>query len=166
MPSTVETRSKESIVFDSYEDFAKRVPKKKCNNRTKMHLERIGAFEGFTDDPSVAIANYEDIPIKGTYQNQLEMLGYVVPTPDMLTRINNLRDKPAKKGYLRYAGFVKEIKSKVSSHGPYCVFNLSPEGSFWIRDEVAAVRFPVGTFVFGTKSHFGHSTDCRSFRLE
>jgi DNA polymerase-3 subunit alpha len=152
--------------FNGYEDFAQRVPKKKCNNRTKMHLERIGAFEGFDGDPSSAIDNYADIPVSGTYQTQLEMLGYVVPTKEMYAKIEALRRKPAKKGYMRFAGFVKEAKLKKSDHGPYVVFNLSPEGSFWIRGEASKEKFPVGAFVSGTKSHFGHSIDVKKYRLD
>lgn len=152
--------------FTSYEDFATRVPKKKCNNRVKQHLERIGAFQGFSGDPKAAIENYDTLPIKGIYQTQLEMLGYVVPSRELYEKIEKARSAPAKKGYTRFAGFVREVKQKTSDHGPYCVFSLSPEGSFWIRGEEAKKKFPIGTFVSGTKSHFGHSIDVKKYRLD
>lgn len=151
--------------FSGYEDFAKRVPKRQCNNRVKVNLEKIGAFTGFSDNPSLAIDKYEEIHIPSVYDAQLELLGYVVPTKRMYEKIEAVRKRPAKKGYTRYAGFVSKIESKVSMHGPYTVFTLSPEGSFWIRGEGAKEKFPVGTFVSGTKSHFGHSIDCKRFIL-
>lgn len=150
--------------FDSYEDFAKRIPKRTCNNRTRAMLERIGAFSGLSGNPASAIDKYDDLEMKGTYQTQLEILGYVIPTPSLYSKIKKLMAAPAKKNFTRFAGFISEVKNKESSHGKYSVFTLSPEGSFWMRTPRATLK--VGTFVSGTKSKFGHSNDVRSFRLD
>jgi hypothetical protein len=94
----------------------------------------------------------------------LEILGYVVPTPELYAKIAALAATPVKKrGYLRYAGFVSKIQHKKSVHGEYTVFSLSPSGSFWTRKECS--RLKVGTFVSGTKSPFGNSTDFRIYKL-
>lgn len=157
-------KSKEVLGFKFYEEFDKLVPKKICNNRAKGMLERIGAFDGLEGDPSAIIKDYENLPVRGRYQTQLELLGYIVPTPEIVEKIEALRTAPARKGYLRFAGFIQEIKKKTSSHGDYWVYNLSPEGSFWSRKENP--RLTVGKLVSGTKSRFGHSNDCRAYRLD
>lgn len=126
-------------------------------------LERIGAFDGLEGDPASIIDNYIDLPVKGKYETQLEILGYIVPTKEMVEKIKALRALPARKDYLRFAGFIKEIKKKTSSHGDYWVYNLSPEGSFWSRKERPNLK--VGKLVSGTKSRFGHSNDVKSYRL-
>ena len=159
-------RAEHGGMFLGYEEFAKYVPKKKCNNRSKTNLERIGAFRDFRDDPALAIDNYAEIPVSGLYQTQLDVLGYVIPNKELYKKIEEVRKRPAKKGYTRFAGFIKEAKLKKSDHGPYVVFNLSPEGSFWVRGEGAKEKYPLGTFVSGTKSKFGHSVDCKKYRLD
>lgn len=148
----------------SYEDFAKRVPAKVCNNRTRQMMERIGAFDGLPGDPTSAIKEYNTIPVNDKYENQLEILGYVVPERLTYQKMRALADKPAKKGYLRFTGFIQKITRKESSHGVYVVYTLSPSGSFWVRGELSS-RLKVGKFVSGTKSKFGHSNDVVVYRL-
>lgn len=149
--------------FNSYEEFEARVPKRLCNNRARCMLERIGAFESLTGDPSTAIKDYSSLSIGSKYQNQLEILGYVVPSPILVEKMNALRDKPTKKDYYRFAAFVQKVTKKRSVHGPYTTYELSPEGSFWIREEEP--RFQIGEFVSGTKSRFGHSNDAKRYHL-
>jgi hypothetical protein len=127
-------------------------------------LERIGAFKGLDGDPASIIENYTELPIKGRYETHLEILGYIVPTKEMVEKIKKLRSIPAKRGYLRFAGFIKEVKKKHSEHGDYWVYNLSPEGSFWSRKE--NTKLSVGKLVSGTKSRFGHSNDVKIYLLD
>lgn len=148
--------------FTSYEDFNKRIAKRACNNRARGMLERIGAFEGLVGNPGEAIKDYAELPIKDKYQTQLEILGYIVPSPVLLAKIKKLEEKAARPGYTRYTGFISRLENKKSSHGPYAVYHLSPTGSFWVRGEA---DFSVGQFVSGTKSRFGHSTDTRAYNL-
>lgn len=162
--ATIYEEGKKVLGFNFYEEFGKVVPKKICNNRSKGMLERIGSFAGLEGDPASIIDNYIDLPCKGKYETQLEILGYIVPTKEMVEKIKALRALPASKGYLRFAGFIKEVKKKTSAHGDYWVYNLSPEGSFWSRIE--RPKFTVGKLVSGTKSRFGHSNDATIFRLE
>lgn len=150
--------------FLSYEDFNKRVPKKKCNSRARSCLERIGAFHEFTDDPKLAMPKYEEIPVGTVYRNQLEILKYVVPSKKLLNSINELRNKSCRKDLERFAGFVQLIKEKKSAHGAYRVYYLSPYGSFWVRGQQSKIA--VGSFVGGTKNRFGQSKDVASYRLK
>lgn len=149
--------------FLSYEDFGKRIPRKLCNNRTKGLMERIGAFAGLEGDPASIIEKYTELPILEPYETQLEILKYVIPTKELLGKINTLRTQPAKKGYLRFAGFISTLEKKKSDYGEYTVFKLSPFGSFWCRTPSAKLR--VGAFVSGTKSKFGQSSDVKVYRL-
>lgn len=150
--------------FESYEDFAKRVPSKTCNNRARQMLERIGAFEGLSGNPESAIKKYSELPVNTNYENQLEILGYVIPKGDLYRKMQVLGNRPVKKDYLRFAGFISKVHKKTSAHGPYTVYNLSPSGSFWVRGE-ANPKFKVGVFVSGSKSKFGHSNDVKIYRL-
>lgn len=149
--------------FTSYESFNEVVPKKKCNARARAYLERIGAFKSLSGDPKVAMPKYEEIPVKSLYQNQLEVLGYVVPSQQLIKKIEKLRRQPAPKHKERFAGFIVKVKKKKSSKGPYTVYTLSPHGSFWMRGETS--KFAVGEFVSGTKSEFGNSLDVKRYRL-
>jgi DNA polymerase-3 subunit alpha len=151
-------------LFDSYADFDKRVARKQCNNRSRTMLERIGAFSSLDGSPSDAIQKYEEVPILGQYQNQLEVLGYVVPSRSLLRKIQAAAELPAKKGYTRFAGFISKVTKKKSIHGEYTVFTLSPSGQFWTREPKAS--FKVGAFITGTKSKFGHSIDAKVYRLD
>lgn len=155
---------KENGGFGSYEEFGKRIPKKLCNNRTKGMLERIGAFKDLTGEASSIIDKYEDLPLKGEYDTQLEILGYVIPTSDLIKKMDVLRNREVKRGYLRYAGFISGIQQKKSIHGPYSVFTLSPQGSFWMREPRTWMK--VGVFVSGSKSKFGHSNDVKRYNLD
>jgi DNA polymerase-3 subunit alpha len=150
--------------FLSYADFAKRIPKKLCNNRAKGLMERLGCFKGLAGSPSDAIDKYEELPVKGEYDTQLEILGYVVPSKQLHRKIRKMQDAPAKKGYTRFAGFVSQVKQKTSAHGPYSVYTLSPAGSFWARD--SRENLTVGAFVSGTKNNYGQSRDYRKYRLD
>lgn len=161
---TIDQKADELMGYVTYEMFDKSIPKKVCNNRAKGMLERIGAFDGLEGDVSAFIKNYDELPIKGKYETQLEILGYIVPTKEIVEKIEALRSAPTKKGYLRFAGFIQEIKKKTSSHGDYWVYNLSPEGSFWSRK--FNPRLTVGKLVSGTKSRFGHSSDVKTYRLD
>jgi DNA polymerase III alpha subunit len=149
--------------YSSYEDFAARVPKRKCNSRARGMLERIGAFKGLSGDPTSAIEKYTELPVLSDYQNQLEILSYIIPTKETYSKIEKLRNTPAKKGYTRFAGFVAKIENKKSSHGEYTVYTLSPNGSFWVRSPKA--KLTIGMFVSGTKSKFGHSGDVKVYRM-
>jgi DNA polymerase-3 subunit alpha len=150
--------------YTTYEEFDKVIPKRVCNNRARTMMERIGVFQTMLDDPSKAIKDYESIPFKSQYETQLEILGYVVPSRELLEKMKRLAEAPAKKGYTRFAGFISKIQKKKSVHGEYSVFNLSPTGSFWMRTPRESLK--VGVFVSGTKSKFGHSTDVRSYKLD
>lgn len=151
-------------LFGTYENFSKRIPKKLCNNRSKTMLERIGAFNGLKGDPSSLIDKYTDIPITGQYDTQLEVLGYVVPTPLLVKKMEVLAKREVKKGFTRYAGFISKITNKKSEHGEYSVYTLSPQGSFWMRRPYEWLK--VGVFVSGSKSNFGHSTDVKRYNLD
>lgn len=150
--------------FASYEDFSQRIPKRQCNNRAKIMLERIGAFKGLTGDPGRAIDKYETIPVGSIYDTQLEILGYVIPSRELFAKIQDISKKPVKRGYTRFAGFISKLTNKRSVHGEYTVFTLSPSGSFWMRDARPSLK--VGVFVSGSKSKFGHSTDVKTYRLD
>jgi DNA polymerase III alpha subunit len=151
-------------LFDSYADFDKRVARKQCNNRSRTMLERIGAFSSLDGSPSDAIQKYEEVPILGQYQNQLEVLGYVVPSRSLLRKIQAAGELPTKRGYTRFAGFISKVTKKKSIHGEYTVFTLSPSGQFWTRTPKSS--FKVGAFITGTKSKFGHSIDAKVYRLD
>lgn len=149
--------------FFSYADFAKRIAKKKCNNRARQQLERVGAFSIFADDPKNAIDRYEEIPVESEYQMQLETLGYIIPTASLVAKMNELRSKPVGKDEERFAGFVTKLDDRESEKGPYRVYHLSPFGSFWTRNP--SDRIQVGTFVAGTKNFYGHSKDLKTYKL-
>lgn len=158
----IEERKKNGA-FVSYADFDKRIPKKVCNNRARQLMERIGAFDKMTGNPEDAIKDYASIPVRSSYQNQLEILGYVIPKPSLIRKMDEMLHQPCKKNFTRFVGFVSGMKRKKSVHGEYLVYTLSPSGSFWTRNVSKVI--PVGTFVSGTKSHFGHSNDVKSYRL-
>lgn len=151
-------------LFTSYEDFAKRIPSRICNNRARQMLERIGAFDGLAGDPSSAIKNYSSLPIRSRYETQLEILKYIVPDKNTYRKMQILAQKPTKKDFTRFAGFISKVTKKKSQHGEYTVYNLSPEGSFWVRGE-ANPKMTVGRFVSGSKSKFGHSNDVVIYKL-
>lgn len=147
----------------SYEDFSKRVPKRTCNNRSKGMLERIGAFSKFTDEPTKAIDKYAELAITGPYQTQLEVLGYVIPTPKLIKKMNEVMSLPCKKDEERFVGFVTKAEDRESEKGAYRVYTLSPFGSFWMRppDE----RVQVGSFISGVKNFYGHGKELKVYRL-
>lgn len=149
--------------FLGYADFDKRIPKRKCNSRARAMLERVGAFKDFKDDPVLAMPKYSEIPVSGVYQTQLEVLNYIVPTKKLMNRIAELRKRPTKPGFERFAGFVREAKEKVSAKGAYKVYYLSPFGHFWCRGIKAAEKIEVGHFVTGTKSEYGNSSDVKAY---
>ncbi len=151
-------------VFSSYSDFNKRVARKQCNNRSRTMLERIRAFDHLDGNPSDAIEKYDEIPVTGEYQNQLEVLGYVVPSTKLLRSIRHMAEKPAKTGQTRFAGFISKVTNKKSVYSDYTVYTLSPSGSFWTREPKAA--FTVGAFVSGTKTLFGRSSDAKVYKLD
>jgi hypothetical protein len=127
-------------------------------------LERVGAFKDLSGNPSSLIDKYDDLPIASLYDTQLEILGYVVPTPILVDKMDILRKKETKKGYLRFAGFISKVVNKKSEHGEYSVFTLSPSGSFWMRTPKPWLK--VGVFVSGSKSKFGHSIDVKRYTLD
>lgn len=150
--------------FTSYEDFDKRISKRICNSRARGLMERLGCFKGLAGNPEDAMPKYSELPLTSHYDTQLEILGYVVPTKELYARIKKLQNAPAKKHHTRFAGFISQVKQKKSAHGPYTVFTLSPQGSFWCRNAKASLK--VGAFVSGTKSSFGHSQDVKVYRLD
>lgn len=148
--------------FTTFEQLAE-IPKRALNNRGKTMLERIGAFSGIDGDPTKFIEKYEKISVGNRYETQLEILGYIVPSRELYAKMKRIASEPAKKGKTRFAGFINRITKKKSIHGEYTVFNLSPEGSFWTREPRPSMK--VGAFVSGTKSHFGHSIDVKTYKL-
>lgn len=149
--------------FTSYKDFADNIPKRAVNNRAKGMLERIGAFSDLTGDPKDAIDKYDELELKDNYQTQLEILGYVIPTQKLYQKIEEMRQKKARKGWTRFAGFISAVKRKRSAYGEYTVFTLSPSGSFWMREP--SEKMVVGKFVSGTKNVFGKSNDAKTYKL-
>jgi hypothetical protein len=125
---------------------------------------RIGAFDKFDGDPKSALPKYEEVPIENPYTMQLEVLGYVVPTMSLLTKIEELLAQPCRKDFERFAGFVTRIVDKESMKGAYRVYHLSPYGSFWMRPHTEGIK--VGSFVSGSKSYYGNSNDVKIFRLK
>jgi DNA polymerase-3 subunit alpha len=154
---------RENGLFKSFEDFAKRVPKKTCNNRAKTMLFRIGAFSGFTDDPTVALDKFTEIPLGETYQEQLEILGYVIPSASLYAKMAKLKEGATRKDHERFAGFIRKVEKKKSVHGEYTVFHLSPSGSFWVREARDALK--IGAFTAGSKNRYGHSKDVKTYKL-
>lgn len=149
--------------FAGYADFAKRITKRMCNNRGRQMLERIGAFADFADSPSEAIDKYDEIPVSNPFTSQLEVLGYIIPTLDILKHMDDLLDRKVPKYHSTFAGFVSKIVKKKKENGEYWVYYLSPSGSFWSREERRNIK--VGKFVAGTKTKYGHSSDVKSYRL-
>jgi len=150
--------------FLSYEEFDKRVPKKKCNSRAKTQLERIGAFKTLTGDPKSMMPKYDEIPVEHSFAVQLDVLGYVVPTQSLIRVMEKLLAVPCKKEYERFAGFVTEMVDKKSAKGEYRVYHLSPHGSFWCRPASSVIG--VGSFVSGSKSFYGSTNDVKVYRLK
>jgi DNA polymerase-3 subunit alpha len=145
----------------SYEDFSKRIAKRSCNNRARGFMERIGAFLGLPGDPGSAIEKYAELEVKGGYETQLQVLGYVVPSAGLVRMMETLRKKPCKEGEEWFAGFIQKIKDKKSEKGPYRVYYLSPHGSFWLRNPLKA---GVGTFVTGLRGSYGTSSNVKAYK--
>jgi DNA polymerase-3 subunit alpha len=150
--------------YVSYEDFNKRIPKKLCNSRVRVFLQNIGAFEGLAGDPASAIPTYASLPVLGPFEAQLEALGYVIPTDKLLKAMKRIR---ATKRMVReepFVGFVTSTKDKMSAHGAFKVFYLSPFGSFWLRGHMYGVQ--KGSFVSGIKNRYGHATKLKIHKLD
>lgn len=159
----LEEREKNGL-FESYADFNKRIPKRTCNNRARGMLERLGAFRGLSGDPADAIEKYDELELKGTYMTQLEILGYVVPSRELLEKMQRVAEQKAPKGQTAFSGFIKKITKKKSVHGEYTVFDLAPTGSFWMREPRPTLK--VGVFVSGSKTRYGSSSNVKTYRLE
>jgi DNA polymerase III alpha subunit len=134
--------------FLSFEDFAKRVPKRACNSRNRTSLYHLGAFSSFTDSPDKFIEDYTSLPIFEETEAQQEFLGYTIPTRRVMAMI----EKFSKGEFV--SGFVRAWKDKKNKKGQtYRVFYLSPEGSFWLRDDFE--KYEEGDFLVVQKTSWG-----------
>ena len=59
---------------------------------------------------------------------QLKYLGFIVPDYKLLKSFKEYEDK----GWT--AGIIKAREKRESKYGPYVVYRLSPNGSFWSRE--------------------------------
>lgn len=157
------TEREKGGVFQSYSDFAARITKRMCNNRGRQMLERIGALSSFQDSPENAIDKYDEIPVLSEFAQQMEVLGYIIPSQELLDHMETLLARKVPQYHSTFAGFISKITKKRKEHGDYWVYYLSPEGSFWCKQERR--NLTVGKFVAGTKGKFGHSSDVKSYKI-
>jgi len=137
--------------FTSYEDVAKRIPKRILNKRVKELMERIGVFRNLAGEPTDLIEDYYEIEVKTILTDQMECLGYVIPDKKILRLIKNAKQN----GYI--VGFITEKTDKVSNYGAYRSFRLSPNGSFWLRENYD--KLTEGDFVCVKVNKFNKATE-------
>ena len=138
----------------------------------RKNLERVGGFRSLLGDPSDAITKYEDIDFLGTWYDELEVLGYVVPTPEIIKEYERLMALPVPKHKRspkgpdeRFAGIVVDIKKRKTKTGKdMTIFSLSPHGSFWIMRKSLAYLPVAGDFVTGVKSAYGSVKEVENAR--
>jgi hypothetical protein len=62
-------------------------------------------------------------------ERQVAVFGFPLPSKDIVDKIQAVR----KGGWV--AGVVREVERRESKYGPYFVYKLAPEGTFWIRSD-------------------------------
>lgn len=145
--------------FLSFEDFSKRVAKRACNSRNRTSLYQIGAFTGFADSPDKFLDDYASLPLLGDSEAQQEILGYTIPTPRVMWLLERFGSEED------YAiGFVRGWKDKKNKKGqPYRIFYLSPEGSFWLREDFE--KYAEGNFLVVKKTKWGMGKQVKRMTL-
>ena len=116
----------------TYNDFVRKVQKRKVNKRVKKGLYALGAFSELqTDDdktPEDALG-LDDFEILSDSETQKEYLGYIVPTKHLFEIIAECKERGMK------AGVIHNIEQKTSKYGEYYRFNLLPKDSVLTRNQ-------------------------------
>jgi len=116
--------------FESIEQFMAVVPKKALKARGRLGLLHLGGFESIPGEAQTLGLKPDDVT--QTYSNidaQRAFLGFVIPTKKMLDFFERTTH-----GKDQIAGIIESKKSKTSKFGPYVVYHLTPQGSFWSRE--------------------------------
>jgi DNA polymerase-3 subunit alpha len=134
----VKARGKD--LFVSYEDFADRVARRAVTSRSRLGLYVLGGFEGLEGSPLEAGIDTSSLIMgEEAYDVQRRHLGAVLPSASIIRKIAKWRKKDGVT-----AGVIKSKKRKTSKWGPYVVYQLVPDGVFWVRD---GPSFEVGEVV-------------------
>ncbi|MHC4371789.1 MAG: helix-hairpin-helix domain-containing protein, partial [Planctomycetota bacterium] len=143
--------------FDTYESFNDLMPKRLCNKRIRQSLERLDGFSGVLGDATDAIADYDDIPFTGREAAEREVLGYLIPTPQLMHDIEVMERKPLAKKYAkgnkRFAGVVAQTKkTKTKTGSTMHILTISPYTQLRaFGDDRGDIPEP-GRFVTGAKN--------------
>lgn len=144
--------------FVSFEDIAKRIPKKTLNARAKKLMYYAGALRGLTGDITTLIPDFKDLPVLTEGAAQRESMGFVLPTNTIL----DFMHKEQKNG--RTVGVVKEIERRDKGKGVYVVFRLSPKGQFWTKDLIVAEKIREGDLISASVNSYGAGSDIARLR--
>lgn len=144
--------------FETFEDFDKRLPKKLVNARVRRGLLQIRALDGLDGDPTSAVKDFTELPIVSDFAAQQEYLGYVIPTDEIMSKINKLSKHPDV-----VCGIVESKKEKKNKWGPYATYRVSPSGMFWIRGDEFKVN--IGDFVAVKITKFGKAKSLKVIEL-
>lgn len=121
---------REKSPFVDFNDFAKRIPRKRVPARARLGLYALGGFEGLAGDPKQAGIDTLKLDDIGTSPHAIQQkyLGAALPSAEVVKLIDRWNEK----GYL--SGIVVERHKKESGKfGPYEVHFMIPEGVFWVR---------------------------------
>lgn len=142
--------------FTSFEDFAARVPKRNCNSRVRTNLRLVGGFDGLAGDSKKFFGAYDDGEAF-TADKQLDTLGFVLPTPDMVEYIDSAGTNDS-----IVCGFVTTWHDKTNKKGKrYRVYRLSPSGLFWTDDEDRIEKIAKGDLLRVRKTNFGRAIEVK-----
>lgn len=149
-------RAKAGGKFSSIEQFASLVGRRGFNDQSRRLLYSIGGFDGMPGRVTDLIKNVEEILLGSDSENQLEALGFAIPTAK-ISRLIRKYDTPTS-----VAGFVESIREKEKERGKMYVVMLSPRGSFWTYDKL---RLKKGDFLIVRKSRYGKGEDVKKAKL-
>lgn len=119
--------------FSSYKDFMKRTTKSMVKSRAREGLYYVGAFDDFTDDPSVL-----DVRLDNTEPIDVKYMGFVIPTIDKMRLIQDEINAG------NTAGMVVDTEHKTSKYGPYVVYKIEPGKNVWSR---RVTNIPKGAWI-------------------
>lgn len=144
--------------FKSFADFNARLQRRDVNSRARLGLYAVGGME-LKGQPDEAGIDISKIPDASESVVQTMYMGAFLPTKKMVERIEELAHIPNVA-----VGVVMAKKAKDSHYGPYTVYYLAPNGTFWIRDKDATTVVEVGQFILAKKNGSGKATTIQIMR--
>ena len=132
----INARKLKGGAFETYEEFSKAVSKRGVNQRARLSLYALGAFDGLKGDLKalgIAPASLSEVDeITSKRLRQRIYMGLSIPTKELAQSIKRLQKECEKDEVI---GFVAAVVEKQKERGTIWSVYLQPDGFVWVPEK-------------------------------